>query len=218
MLDASFRAFVVIGDEDRAVLDAHVLQLHVALGLIAGWLGHPHSGLLALRGRVGAVVGAKTDRQHRTLQHHALGLHLPGQKSGQVEIEHEPRHREIGGAGPRLGIGESGVGDDDMGTGREHERGRAVDRELAAGLLLDAGGNTVAHRVRRNQKIDGDQRDNGDGHDARADHEQKLHGSAAKHHEPASGAILWRAGFRGRRLMLVLMFHGSRTKSLTLAR
>ena len=57
------------------------------------------------------------------------------------------------------GSDEGRVGDDDARARGEEERGRAVDRELAAGLLLDALGDAVAHPIGRDQQIDGNKRE-----------------------------------------------------------
>ena len=49
-----------------------------------------------------------------------------------------------------------------MRPGNEEERGGALDFELAAGLLLDAGGDPVAHPIGRDEQIDGNEREHGD--------------------------------------------------------
>ncbi len=176
MLDAPLGALLVIDDVDRTVLDAHVLEPDVALRLVViscGGLGE----MLALAGIAplgGRRVLAETQRKDRAYQDDALGIDLAAEQLAEGKIELEPANGDIGGAGARLGIGDGRVGDDDVRTRREEERGRAVDLELAAGLLLDARGDAVAHPIRRDEEIDGDERDDEDADEAARDLEEKL--------------------------------------------
>ena len=150
MLDAALGALVVIDDLDRAVLDLHVLQPDVALRLVVAGVSLDHmlallAGIASLGGR--RIVLAETEPKHRAHQHDALGIDLTAQQLAEIEIEHEPVDGEVGGAGARLRVGDGRVGDDDVGAGREQERGGAVDLEFAPGLLLDPGGDAVTHPI-----------------------------------------------------------------------
>ena len=86
--------------------------------------------------------------EHRPLHDYALGVDLAAEHLAEAHVEREPRHFQIG-AGPVLRIDDLNVGEHDMRAWHEQERGRAVDREIAAGLLLDPRGHPIADSGRR---------------------------------------------------------------------
>ena len=181
MLDAALGALLVIDDGDRAILDVHVLELDVALRLIL--LSRRFGDVRTVVSRLGAIgVLAETQGQHRTHQHDLLGINLAAEQLAEGKIELKPANGEIGGAGACLGIGDGRLGDDDVRTGREEESGRAVHLKLTSRLLLDARGHAVAYPIRRDEEIDGDERDDEDADNAAGDLEDKLRPWAQRRH------------------------------------
>ena len=158
LLDAPLGAVLVVDDADRAVLDPHVVQHDVAArggeGGACGYHPKRRFGVLPrARTRIAlplhaAILMLEAHGEHRPLHDHALGIDLAAEHLAEAHIEREPRHFEIG-PGAVLRIDDLHIGEHDMRTRHEEERGRAVDRELAAGLLLDARGHAIAHRSRR---------------------------------------------------------------------
>ena len=190
VLDAPLGACVraVIDDDDGAVLDAHVLEMDIAalIGRLAGHLGFGKADLVRLLVRAAPAQGscfvAETHGEHGMLQDHAPGIDPAAEQVGEIEIERELRHREVGRAGTRRGVGDLGVGDDDVGLRGEQQNGRAVHGQVAPGLLLDAGRDARLQPVRREDEVDGYEQDDEDAHNRPADQKAALPRSAHPRH------------------------------------
>src|SRR6185437_7944958 len=108
MLDAALGTLVVVEDADRTVLDAHVLQLDVALrvSLLSECSGNEieaiNRGVAGCRRRETALALAVTAGQlhgeNGTDHHHALGIDPFAQQLAQTDIKLETLDGEIGSA------------------------------------------------------------------------------------------------------------------------
>ena len=181
LLDAPLGAVLVIDDADRAILDLYVVQHDVAPrggeGSTSG--NHPERRLGVLLGSSTGIalllhaagLRLEADGEHRALHDHALGVDLTAEHLAEAHVKREPRHFQIG-AGPVLRIDDLDIGEHDMRAWHEEERGRAVDREIAAGLLLDPGGHAIADRIGGYEQVEGDEREHEERDHATANPEQ----------------------------------------------
>ena len=189
LLDAPLGAILVIDDTDRAVLYLDVVQHDVApsggescaCGDHAEWSGGvpvwPLAGIALLLQAAG--LGLEPHGEHRPLQHHALGVDLAAEHLAEAHVKREPRHFQIG-AGPVLRIDDLDIGEHDMRAWHEQERGRAVDRELAAGLLLYSCGDAIADSGGGDEQVEGDERDHEERDHPTANPEQQFHSHQAQ--------------------------------------